>query len=470
MILWDNQISTTFELVSRFEKHKIYLLTCDTSLKSCPANAYKKFYLCLNCKNLRNDYLKKLNVENISLKLNKVKIDEEGILSQINKIKNFDDLTSFHYEEVPIGELVSSQLCDNEQSYTLDSNYFLNKKDIINSEILSAIKLYVRSKIIIKEKKIEKVYVWNGRRPSDGPVNYAAKKLRIPFKSYITNQLGRYHLVRGEKVHSYNETIKEFDKTYKYFKNKISPQEKEEIFKEYIDLKRTGSLKKDNFLHEDFTCNFKDKINEKNLVTFFTSSGFEFAGFNDWKSSIYSDQYDAIKKIILDPNLDKDINLCIRYHPNLKKAGQIEKSVIQEILKIKRKNLFQIPYYEEIDSYDILKKSLKVLTFRSTISYEAYSEKIPVISLGPSFDDYAGFTYKPKNHHEVISMINNKLIAKISEKSINHALTFKKKLYAFRYRNVSNVNGKYYFKNERIKPTLSFLFKLKIFLIKKIFN
>ena len=469
-MLWDNQIPTIFELISRFNKHKVYLLTCDTSLKSCPANAFKKFYLCLNCKNLRNHYLEKLNVENISLKLNKTKINEEEILNQTRNIQDFNDLTSYRYENVPIGELVSSQLCDNEQSYILDNNFFLNKHEIINSEILSAIKLYERSKNIIKEKKIEKVYVWNGRRPSDGPVNYAAKNLSIPFKSFISNEKGRYHLVRGEKVHSYTETMKEFDKTYNYYKNKISVQEKEEIFKEYINKKKTGSLKKENFLHEDFTCNFKKKIDKKNLVTFFTSSGFEFAGFNDWKSPIYSNQYDAIKKIIFDPNLDKNINLCIRYHPNLQKAGRSEINIIQEILKIKKKNLIQISYDDEIDSYDILNKSLKVLTFRSTISYEAYAKKIPVISLGPSFDDYAGFAYKPKNHDEVISMINNNLIPKVSEKSINHALMFKKKLYAFRYRSVSNINEIYYFKNKKIKPALSFLFKLKIFLIKKIFN
>jgi len=469
-MLWKNQIPTIFELASRFKNHKVYLLTCDASLNSCPANAYKKLYLCLNCKNSKDDYLKKLNVENISLKLNDIKIDEKKILSQIKYIKNFDDLTSFYYKNVPIGELVSSQLCDNQQSHELDSDFFANKKDILNAEILSAIKLYLRSKNIIEEKKIEKVYVWNGRRPSDGPVCYAAKNLKIPFKSYISNELGRYLLVRGEKVHSYTETMKEYDKTYKYYKNKISDKEKKEIFEEYINLKRTGNLKKEDFLHQDFTPNFKEKIRKKNLVTFFTSSGFEFSGFKDWKSPIYSDQYDAIKKIIFDPNLNKDINLCIRYHPHLEKAGQIEKNRIQEILKIKKKNLIQVSYNDKVDTYDILENSIKILTWRSTIAYEAYSKKIPVISLAPSYDDYAEFSYKPKNYDEVISMINNKLVPKVSEKIINHALVFKKKLYAFKYKDIINKDGKYFYKNEKIKTKLSILFKLKILLIKNIFN
>ena len=265
--------------------------------------------------------------------------------------------------------------------------------------------------------------------------------------------------------------MKKFNDVYKYYENKVSENEKIEIFEEYLNLKKKGQFKKENLGYSnDYTLNFKKKINKKNLVTFFTTSGFEFAGFSDWKSPIYLDQYDAIKKIILDTNLSKKVNLCIRYHPHLKDAGKIEKNSINEIMNIKKGNLIQVSYDDEIDSYDILENSLKIITFGSTISYEAYPKKIPVISLAPSYDDQAGFTYKPKNHEEVISLINRDIKPKENKKSISHALFYKKKFHSFRYKNLSNINGKYLYEGSKIRPEFSFFFKLRNFLIKKILS
>lgn len=471
IILWEDQFASTFELIKRFKKHNVYLLTCDKSLNSCPANAKKLLHICEICQKHKSNYNKKLNVENISINLKDIKIDEKKISKDIDKIKNFEDLVSFYYYDLPAGELASSQLCSNETSYKLDDNFFLNNKKAIYFEILSAIKLYLSSKKIIKEKKIEKVYVWNGRRSSDGPVNFAAKNLKVAFKSYISDELGRYTLVRGEKIHSYTEKMKKFNDVYKYYENKVSENEKIEIFEEYLNLKKKGKFNRDKLgYNNNYTLNFKKKINKKNLVTFFTTSGFEFAGFSDWKSPIYLDQYDAIKKIILDTNLSKKFNICIRYHPHLKDAGKIEKNSINEIMNIKRENLIQVSYDDEIDSYDILENSLKIITFGSTISYEAYPKKIPIICLAPSYDDQAGFTYKPKSHEEVISLINTDIKPKENKKSISHALCNKKKFHSFGYKNLSNIDGKYLYKGNKLRLEFSFYFRLKNFLIKKIFN
>ena len=469
-ILWDDHFATTFELVKRFQNHNVYLFTCDKSLNSCPANYEKLLHICETCQYYKYQYNKKLNVHNISLRLNNIELDKNQILKDIKKIKTFEDLTSYFYEDLPVGELAASQFCTNEISHKLDEEFILKNKREIFNEIVSGIKLFLRSKEIIKEKLIDKVYVWNGRRSSDGPINYAAKNLNIPFKSYICNRIGEYFLVRGEKIHSYKETMKKFDNAFNYYNKRMTKDKKNKLFNDYIDVKKDGLFKKGNFNYIDFTKNFKKKINKKNLITFFTTSGFEYAGFNDWKSSIYIDQYDAIRKIINDPNLNQSYEFCIRHHPHLKDAGKIEKDEINEILKIKKNNLIQISYDDDIDSYDILDNSIKIITFGSTISYEAYARKIPVITLSPSYDDQAEFTYKPKNHEEVIFFINQDILPKENKKSISHALFFQKKFQHFKLKELKKISGKYLYKKSLLKEKINFFTRLKIFTLKNFFD
>lgn len=470
IILWEDQFATTFELIKRFKRHNVYLLTCDKSLNSCPANPKKKLHICEICQKHESNYNKKLNIENISIGLKNIIFDEKKILNDIKNINSFENLISYHYEDLPIGELAASQFCSNEISHKLDDEFISKNKKKILHEIISGIKLFLSSKEIIKEKKIEKVYVWNGRRSSDGPVNYAAKNLDVPFKSYISDFNGKYYLIRAEKIHSYKERMNNFNKAFNYYKKKMSKNEKDKFFKNYIDIKKRGLFGKGSINYIDFTPNFKKKVNKKNLITFFTTSGFEYAGFNDWKSSIYIDQYDAIRKIINDLDLNQKYQFCIRHHPHLKDAGRIEKEEINEILKIKKNKLIQFSYDDDVDTYDILDNSIKIITFGSTISFEAYARKIPVITLAPSYDDQANFTYKPKNHKEVMTLINQEILPKESEKIISHALFFQKKFQQFKFKLTSKIDGKYYYQNNLLKEKINFLARLKIFFIKILFN
>ena len=69
---------------------------------------------------------------------------------------------------------------------------------------------------IINKHKIHKVYVWNGRRSTDGPFLYAAKKLGIPFYSFINAYNYNYFQVQKTLgVHDLNYTRKEINKLFK---------------------------------------------------------------------------------------------------------------------------------------------------------------------------------------------------------------------------------------------------------------
>ena len=77
----------------------------------------------------------------------------------------------------------------------------------------------------------------------------------------------------------------------------------------------------------------------------------------------------------------RNVRIIIRWHPLLKNAGIIEKERVKEIIKVKAKNVRHVRYDEDINSYSILKNANKVITFGSSIVFEADYFKKPIISL-----------------------------------------------------------------------------------------
>ena len=208
-------------------------------------------------------------------------------------------------------------MCDNEKSYTLTDEYIKANKNKILNNINSGINLFNETLSKIKQHKIEKIYAWNGRRASDGPVVYAAEYRNLPFKSFVSQEPKRYTLSRGTKIHDLKYIKRRINNFIKYISKKNINFEKS--YRNYILNKITGLAGFGNYGYENFIKkNNLIKTNEKNFVIFFTSSSYENAGFSDWDSRIYLDQYQALEKIIKDQRL-KNLKIFIRWHPLLKK-------------------------------------------------------------------------------------------------------------------------------------------------------
>ena len=103
---------------------------------------------------LSNIFLKKY--KDIKLHRPLIKYSKKQIKSYSNKNKLiwFEDLTSYFYEDLPVGELAASQFCTNEISHKLDEEFILKNKREIFNEIVSGIKLFLRSKEIISTQVI----------------------------------------------------------------------------------------------------------------------------------------------------------------------------------------------------------------------------------------------------------------------------------------------------------------------------
>ena len=106
----------------------------------------------------------------------------------------------------------------------------------------------------------------------------------------------------------------------------------------------------------------------------------------------------------------RNTKIIIRWHPLLKIAGTIEKQRAEDIIKIKVKNVRHVRFDENISSYNILLNADKVITFGSTIVFEADYLKKPIISLTETPYDDLNFFHKPSSHEEAINLIKKKLI------------------------------------------------------------
>ncbi len=443
--LWNNQSVVSLALAERFKKHNIFFLTCNETLFSCAANPKKIKNICITCIVNKNKILKNLKKKDNF---------QESILSgndnynRFNfEIKDFYQIKNIYYKNMPIGELVISQICDDEKSDYLPREFILKNKERILKELNSGIELFESTISKINYFKIDKIYAWNGRRPSDGPVLFAAKHKRILFKSFVSSTPKKYFLSKGTKIHDLKEIKRLLNSYLKYILKKNINLKK--IYKNFILNKINGSIHKKNYGYQRVNTNKGKKIGEKNYIVFFTSSGYENAGFKDWESKIYLDQYQAINKLINDKRL-RNIRIIIKWHPLLKNAGIIEKQRAEEIIKVKAKNVRHIRYDENINSYNILKNANKVITFGSSIVFEADYFKKPIISLTETPYDDLNFFYKASSHEEAINLIKKKINRKVSILPSIQAALIKNNIFEFKLKKFTYKNNNYYFKNKKI--------------------
>ena len=178
--IWEIHHVQSIEIALKLKKKnkKVFFLSCDTSLHTCPANFEHKADICKKCllqthRTINNFLDPKIINLNLNLKIKKKKYF----------LRNLNDVFNYKYNGQNIGPCALSTLVGEKYS-----SYYLNFSKIkkeIHQELDFATSLYDRAIEIIKENNIKAVYVWNGRRSSDAPILMAAQKLNIRFYSFI---------------------------------------------------------------------------------------------------------------------------------------------------------------------------------------------------------------------------------------------------------------------------------------------
>lgn len=402
-ILPDRHFGTDLEIA---KKHldigdEVHFFVCDTSMKYCEQNPYHTNNICYTCLRKQNHGIIEIlnisndKIHNINLSNFKVEIDFENI-------KTKEELSKFIYKDIDIGSATLSTLITilNNSNPDIEKN-----KEIMINMLKTGISLYESTLKILSDVKPDIFYLFNGRTITRRPALRAGQKLGI--KTYIqeaSGELDLYSLTENAMPHELDYMKKEIINHWNINDNL---EYKKLIATNWYDNRRKGQ---DQAWYSFTKEQIKDKLPinfdlKKTNIAIFNTSDDEFEEIGpEWKDTIFSNQNETIKNIVLHYINDDSIHFYLRVHPNLKNINNYQ---TQKIKELNYKNLTIINAESTIDSYNLMNVSNKILIFSSTMGIEASFYNKVVILLGRSFYEDLGSTYKPKSYSDLFTLIKN---------------------------------------------------------------
>lgn len=394
--------------------HDVSLIICKDDLETCPTNPNHDWFRCTLCKSkLRSG----LGIDEIK-DANK-KIVKPGKYRGEFDVPDFDDiaeLKNFEINGVNHGMEAASSLISALRKPKPDME---EHRDLVENCLVTAVSLYRAALHYFEQMETDQLYVLNGRYATQRPYIRAAQQKDIKVFSWeIGHDSSKYILVEDTYFHDLDNKKNEIEE---YWKDSVAEDKKREIASRFFEDRRYGSgstypeAKFKDGQRKGF-CPDLDK--KKHNIVIFNSSEDELAAVEGYENPVYEDQIFGIEKIIMDEKVDEDIHFYIRVHPNLKGVKNYQTSWIEEF---DHRNVTVIPAGERIDSYALMEKCDKVLTFGSAMSIEsAYAGK-PSILVGREPYEDLGSCYTPESHREVVDLVND---FKLEPKSKDGAVKF----------------------------------------------
>ena len=450
--LWEVHHSEALELAfGHLDKgDEVYFLTCHGSLSSCPANSFHDLKLCKKCVQ-QTLYSKNTILEK---RVKHIVLDLKASRETFPEFSGLEELKRYVQYDTPFGELVVSQIVDDLSDCYIDFDKYKEKLEL---HLSNSIALFREAKHIITTHSFDKVYVWNGRRSSDGPVSYAAKHLGIPFVSFISGgKINTYWTISATKVHDLPAIKTDIEDLYLKFieiNESYIISEAAIFFNErrYGGGNFPGNIRiAENFSNETFESPFKDK---KPILAVYPGSQWEFYAMGDWfhSYSLFTSQYDTLYQILFDKAVTTEFNIIIRWHPNLVNSGAYEQQLITKIIsETTSEGVFHIRPDQKLNSYLLLDMVDTVVTFGSTIGIEAAYYGKKSILLGRAMYENTGSVYTPQNYHEFIATLNSDFKALPKTGAIKYGFWERNKGQS-RFEYIIQDNGQWFHKRKRIK-------------------
>ena len=333
--------------------------------------------------------------KNRIIKLKKKKYSNLPVL-----FPNLEQLKAFTLFGVDFGSAVASSLISIFKDHKINTIAY---KSLIYEMLTTSILVYESVFNVIKDFRIDLVYIFNGRFSDSRPALRACQKLNTSFVTYeIGSTFFSYSLFVNDWVHSVNYVNKEIERVWSlnYCNRKV-------IAKNWFLLRRDGIQGYISFTNKQIKGWLPKGFDpsQKNIVIF-NSSIYEYAAISEMQNFIYKDEMDGLTQIFQSFSHRKDIKFYLRVHPHL---WGIDNSQVRELNKLSCDNLEIIWPESLVDTYELMKQCNKVVTFGSTTGVEACFWNIPSILVGRAFYENLDCCYVPKNHKEVIQLIDSDL-------------------------------------------------------------
>lgn len=302
----------------------------------------------------------------------KIEFDENWVqkhmqefTQQLNQISNISMLPSLQFDSIKPGAAIANEII----TYTKDENVNLLKNQKLMIFLLrSYLEAYSHTLILIKNHRISRVHIYNGRFLHERASWDAAKRLDCEVLIFETTH-DRYQQ-RIEGFHNRVNNQKIMKELWENSKLDI-PEKINEASIWFKDMRSS--------VNPFMVKHPKKFISDKKYFVYFSNSDDEVVGFWDEWTQPLGNQFDVVSKLIDIFSNQNDYKLVIRLHPNFLNKPL---TVIKKWQSLKTNhNSVLIQSGERVSSYDLIDNCVGVINFGSTIGIEsAYYEK-PVLVL-----------------------------------------------------------------------------------------
>ena len=178
------------------------------------------------------------------------------------------------------------------------------------------------------------------------------------------------------------------------------------IAEDFFIKNKTGT----DFNVPSFSKKFQNKLIDikttKRKIVYFTSSDDEIAFIDDSEQvqPIFSKQKNLLNFLKIWAVENDNIQLVIRIHPNISSKSKRLKSFWNDL---KIPGVIVYPSYSKINSYELIDWADVIISYGSTIGFEATYWGKPSISVGLSYYRSLNCTYNPESEDELRKLLND---------------------------------------------------------------
>jgi hypothetical protein len=270
-------------------------------------------------------------------------------------------LKTLRIDNLQIGMAVASHLISltKDSQPEMDSNFHLIKR---------CFQFYFDLKIWFSKQnyksETDEVWVCNGRTLHERIVVELAKErgLKVSFyeiggEGQVPNRWILHNVSPHDRTLHQNEIIKHSEN------RKPNEGDIEKWFKAHEDPEQNQFASK--------SINFEKlrEISKKPFLVYFSSSDDEVAAISSEWNSPWGNQLSAVKSVMEVFGKQSKYNLVIRVHPNQGNKSKKDKKAWDSLQT--KENTLIFGYSESVDSYELMRNSVAVLTHGSTMGVEA---------------------------------------------------------------------------------------------------
>ncbi len=336
-------------------------------------------------------------------------------------------------------------------------------KKCINGYFKTAYTMIKNVEAIYDDWQFDEFHSFNGRLPSVYPILNFCKKKGVDYYIYEGGaNRNKMRCLKNELIHELDPFKGEIER---YWSEGTEPERSQKAQKWFDDRRGAKYQAQESFtVHQKKDSLPLDWNFSKENIAIFNSSIDEIYAFDCWKNPFVDNENDLLMQIFEHYKDDASKHFYLRIHPNLTKAKKYRTLQILQIneLKKKYKNLTVIEPDAKIDSYALVGASSKVLTFTSTVGFEAtYAGKVSILAGRAPYEDL-DCTYKAKSVEDIFALIDDKSL-KPKPKENTYPYAYRNEVFGldFKYVKAKNEEEAYFNGSSIALPDGKFLGFLK---------